>query len=710
MRGWSWRSEAVRRSLAVALLWFAGAAAAVPPAFDEVRRAHVPSEAQLLDRNGELLHELRVDDRVRRLPWVPLDAVSPALAEAVVRAEDRRFFEHAGVDWRALGDAAFDTLLRGSPRGASTLSMQVAAMLDPALRASGAHRTLAQKVAQIRAARELERTWTKRQILEAYLNLSSFRGELSGIGAATRVLLEKAPSGIDAREGALLAALLRGPNATPSVVAKRACHVAEARDCAPFERLAAALPQATGRSAAAATAAPHLARELLSKDARRVATTLDARLQAQVIEALQRQMAQLAGRGVHDAAALVLDNATGEVLAYAGNQGAGSSAPFVDGVKAPRQAGSTLKPFLYGLAFEDRVLTAATLLDDSPANLVTPGGLYVPQNYDREFRGPVSVRTSLSGSLNVPAVRALLLLGPEHFAERLRELGFETIVESGEYYGYSLALGSAEVTLWQLTNAYRTLANAGQWSRPRVLPAPAGRGQRAMDPAAAWIVADILADRGARSVTFGLESPLATRFWTAVKTGTSKDMRDNWCVGFSRRFTVGVWVGNFDGAPMRDVSGVSGAAPAWLDIMQRLHRGEARSAPPVRPPEVTTARVRFVPDVEPEREEFFLHGTETALVMLKPDVEGAARIAYPGEGAILAVDPDIPPDVQRIWFRATSARADLHWRLNDEPVPARDGTALWAPKPGRYELVLAEASGTVLDRVRFEVRGTARAP
>lgn len=684
----------------------AATVSAAPRSFEEVKRAHVPSEAELLDRHGELLHELRVDPQVRRLAWVPLADVSPSVVEAVVRAEDRRFFEHGGVDWRALGDAAIDTFIKGAPRGASTLSMQVAAMLEPKLRAQGSHRTVAQKLEQIKAARALEVRWTKREILEAHLNLSAFRGELVGIGAAARGLFGKAPSGIDVREAAILAALLRGPNATPDLVAKRACAVAAGTDCAPFLMLSRASLAGPPRMEPRRAMAPHLARELLSAAAPRVVTTLDAGLQAQVLDILARRVGELGGRSVQDAAAIVIDNASGEVLAYAGNQGAGSSAPFVDGVQAPRQAGSTLKPFLYEQAIADRLLTAASLLDDSPANLATPSGLYVPQNYDHEFRGAVSVRTSLAGSLNIPAVRALMLLGPERFVDRLRDLGFEHVVASGDFYGYSAALGSAEVSLWELANAYRTLAVGGTWSRPHVLPAPAGRSRPVLDPGAAWIVTDILADRGARSTSFGLENPLATRGWSAVKTGTSKDMRDNWCVGFSRRYTVGVWVGNFGGQPMRDVSGVSGAAPAWLDVMQRLQRNDARGAPS-RPAEVVVQHVRFIPEIEPDRDEFFLRGTEVAEVVVKTAEGSAPRIEYPGDGAILAVDADIPSDAQRMWFRSTAFREGLRWQLDGVLLADRGGTIVWAPRPGRFELALVDPEGKVLDRVRFEVRGAA---
>lgn len=700
--------RAVRVAAAVVALCWACVAAAVP-AFEEVRRNHRPSEAVLVDRNGVPLHELRVEDRFRRLPWVTLDAISRPLVDAVVRAEDKRFFEHRGVDWRALGDATIDTVIRGSPRGASTLTMQVAAMIEPTLRPAGARRTLGQKWDQIKAARLLEAQWSKAQILEAYLNLAEFRGELRGVAAASRGLFGKAPADVDAREAAILAALLRGPNAKPALVARRACQLAGDKECEAIERLAQARLDVPPRLEPLAALAPHLARALLSREAPRVVSTLDVRVQRVVLEALERQLAQLWARHVRDAAALVLDNASGEVLAYVGNSGPRSSAPLVDGVKAARQAGSTLKPFLYELALEQQLVTAASLLDDSPANLVTPAGLYVPQNYDREFRGLVSVRTSLAASLNVPAVRTLMLVGTERFANRLRELDFGTVQESGDYYGYSLALGSADVTLWDLANAYRTLANGGSWSRPRVLPAPPGRALRILDPAASFIVADILADRAARSVAFGLENPLSTRFWSAVKTGTSKDMRDNWCVGFSRRYTVGVWVGNFDGSPMRDVSGVSGAAPAWLEIMTALHKGDGRLGPPPRPADVVEQRVRFVPPVEPERSELFLRGTETAEVVAKPDLVGAAHIVYPAEGAVLAVDPDIPEASQRIRFEASVQAEALAWRLDGQLV-GTGGEFAWTPVPGSHELLLEDAEGRVLDRVRFSVRGALPTP
>jgi len=688
------------------LLLLAPALAFAVPAFETVKHEYISTEGVLLDRNGEPIHELRVDLHGRRLPWVPLTEVSPALVDAVIRAEDKRFFHHGGVDWLALSDAAWGSLFSSKPRGASTLSMQVAAMLEGKLKRGKEHRTLGQKWDQINAARALEKAWTKRQILEAYLNLSTFRGELQGVGAASRALFDKQPSGLNEREARLMAVLLRGPNATSEAVAKRACALGSAmrppQPCEGLDSLAHQALEGASNPRPAVALAPHVARMLVTAEQRRVQSTLDGGLQAFALDAVNRQLATLEEQHVSDAAVLVVDNASGEVLAYVGNSGESSSARYVDGVKAARQAGSTLKPFLYELALEQRLLTAASLLDDSAINIVTPGGLYVPQDYDREFKGMVSLRTALSGSLNVPAVRTLTLVGPELFADRLRDLGFEHIAHDGDYYGYSLALGSAEVSLWQLTNAYRTLANGGVLAPLTLTPGAKSAGQSVMDRGASYIVADILSDRAARSITFGLANPLAARFWAAVKTGTSKGMRDNWCVGSSRRYTVGVWVGNFDGSPMWDVSGVSGAAPLWLEIMNGLHATDAVA--PAPPPGVETAQVSFDPPVEAPRDELFLAGTATGRVAAKAPERIHPTIAYPGQGQIIAVDPDIPPDRQRVRFEATGAGANLEWRLNGEPL---DSSELWHPQPGRWLLTLHDATGTQLDAVRFEVRGSA---
>ena len=688
--------------LAVTLAVLSSATSAALPTYEKVKQDFLSTEGVLLDRNGEPIQELRIDQHGRRLPWVPLSEVSPAFLMALIRAEDKRFFDHDGVDWLALSDAAFDSLFSSKPRGASTLSMQVAAMLEESLKRGKEHRTLGQKWDQINAAHELEKTWSKQQILETYLNLSTFRGELQGVGAASRALFGKHPSGLNERESLVLSVLLRGPNAKPDAVVKRACALGKSmqppRDCDGLAALAREALAGAPNLRPAVALAPHVAHMLVGPDARQVSSTLDRGLQAFALDAVNRQLEALVQQHVGDAAVLVVDNASGEVLAYVGNSGESSTARYVDGVKAARQAGSTLKPFLYELAVEQRLLTAASLLDDSPVNLVTPGGLYVPQNYDHDFKGLVSLRTALSGSLNVPAVRTLTLVGPDVFVERLRALGFDYVTQDGDYYGYSLALGSAEVSLWQLTNAYRALANGGVLAPLKLVPGPRSGGQRVADRAASYIVVDVLSDRSARSITFGLANPLAGRFWAAVKTGTSKDMRDNWCVGFSPRYTVGVWVGNFDGSAMWDVSGVTGAAPLWLEVMNYLQAGGG-AAPP--PPGIETLHVAFDPPVEAPRAELFLSGTAVELVEAKAPEQTHPGIVYPGQGQIIAVDPDIPAELQRVRFAAVGTGEAAQWRLNGAPLGEGD---LWRPTAGKWRLTLHDSAGQQLDEVRFEVR------
>ena len=465
--------------------------------------------------------------------------------------------------------------------------------------------------------------------------------------------------------------------------------------------------------------APHLAHKLLTIPGQRVRSTLDFDLQTTAARSLRANLLQLENRNVEDGAVVVLDNATGEVLAWVGSSGDLSGAAEFDAVTAPRQAGSTLKPFLYALAIEQKRLSAASLLDDSPIRISTSSGLYVPQNYDKHFVGPVSLRMALGSSLNVPAVRTLLLVGPDAFHQRLQQLGFDTLRETGDYYGYSLALGSADVSLLALSNAYRTLANGGQWRPMVTAPGASGtvRARPALTPQATAIVADILADRSARIHTFGLDSALATRYWTAVKTGTSKDMRDNWCIGYSRKYTVGVWVGNAGGEPMHDVSGVSGAAPVWLEVMDYLHRErgslKVRSDPPPLPNGVEMRTIRFEPALEPTRRELFVAGTAQDVIRANDATwdrlgpgsmtkASLARIAYPGEGAVIGLDPDIPPANQQVMFKASGGLpAGWSWRMDGR----RHKATAWFPMPGKHQLQLLDAQGEVVDTVGFEVRG-----
>lgn len=682
-----------------------------PPRFDQVRARWTPSEAYLLDRHGGTLQTLRIDPKVRRLAWTPLADISPALLKAIVLAEDRRFEWHPGIDPWAMAGAVADRVLHGRRRGASTLSMQLAAFLDPGLnRRQG--RSLPQKFRQMSAALALERGWTKPQILEAYFNLAGFRGELQGIAATSEALFGKRPSGLNEAESVLLAALLPAPQSSLAGLAARAHAIAQAGGFragpSTLNALAEAALSRKSSFPAEANGAPHLARRFLKQPGQQVRTTLDARWQRAAQTALERQLSGLGGQNVRDAAAVAVDNATGDILAYVGSAGTATRARGVDGVAARRQAGSTLKPFLYGLAFERGYLTAASVLEDSPVNLETATGLYIPQDYDRDFKGPVSARTALASSLNVPAVRALVLVGVDRFRDRLREFGYAGLTESGEYYGFSLALGSAEVSLLEQANAYRALANGGVWRPLRMLmdETPGEAPRPAMGAEAAYIVADILSDGASRAMTFGLDSPLATRYWSAAKTGTSKNMRDNWCLGFSRRYTVGVWVGNFEGDAMRNVSGVSGAAPAWLEIMDALNAAEQGSRPEP-PPGLVARAIRYEPSIEPPRREWFVAGTESELIRLAVAGSGAPRIESPPRNVIIALDPDIPARHQQVWFKARGGET-AGFVLDGAALGPAGHPLAWAPYPGNHLLELRGGNGKVLDSVRFQVRGGGR--
>lgn len=558
---------------------------------------------------------------------------------------------------------------------------------------------------------EIEKSWSKTEIFEAYLNLVTFRGELQGIGAASRALLGKDPHGLDQSESLLLASLIRSPNASSSDLVKRVSHLNQAMGWQIGEEeirsevrqifLGPNFPQPR------VNLAPHLARHLLKggSPGSTVTSTLDSRIQRFVLDCLVQHLLPLRTQNMKDGAILVVENNTGDVLAYVSYSGEPLSARFVDGIQAKRQAGSTLKPFLYGLSFERRILTPASLLDDSPLDIAVLSGVYQPRNYDSHFEGLVTSRVALASSLNVPAVKTLSLVGVEPFLNKLRQLGIKGLNESGDFYGPSLALGSADVSLWELTNAYRSLANEGVWGPLRLISDEdaSARMKRLFSKEASFLISDILSDREARSITFGLENSLSTRFWTAVKTGTSKDMRDNWCIGYSRKYTVGVWTGNFSGEPMWNVSGITGAAPIWIEVMNFLHRDipsierEALSS-------LVRKKVEFSQNVAASREEWFIRGTE-------PDSKNQGigqfnpRIIYPPSGTVIALDPDIPLELQKIFFIAQTGENDFRWVLNGERIEAVGRTIPWTPEAGKYSLAIADGDGKILDYVYFEVRG-----
>ena len=421
---------------------------------------------------------------------------------------------------------------------------------------------------------------------------------------------------------------------------------------------------------------------------------------------LDRHLNRLKDQNVRDSAAIVIDNASGEVLAYVGATKT-SQSPHVDGVQAYRQAGSALKPFIYAKGFENQTLTSASILLDEPTVLTWAGGTYRPANYDKHFYGPVSVREALASSLNVPAVKAVTIVGLHQTYQVLQSIGL-THMKPPDFYGVSMALGAVEVRLEDLANAYRMLANGGRWSPLRYLKEDSVKQHAAprqvFNPETSFLISSILSDPMARAIGFGADSPLDTPFWTAVKTGTSKDYRDNWCFGFSQRYTVAVWAGNFNAEAMEKVSGVSGAGPSWYEIMTHLHRNEPSQAP-TPPADIVMKKVRHE-WLSQEHTEYFIKGTEPAQSVIQPAPGKRAQFVFPADGSTLVKDPHLDQNHIALFIRFQGeVPAQTRLQLNNDDLGAAVSPhRLDQPPRGSHKLSLVSPDGKVLTQVQFRVR------
>lgn len=568
-----------RLAVAVALSVAAvSLAAALTPLPVELRGPLSPVTARetvrVLDREGRLLREVGAGGGERSAS-VTRSTLGETMVRALIAAEDRRFFGHVGVDPVAVVRSAALDVARGRVvSGASTLSMQLARIVRP-------HpRTLLGKIGEALLALRIEASLDKDRIVTEYANRAPFGPGVRGVRAASLAYFDKEPAALSVAEAALLASLPRGPSAydparhAARLHARRDVVLGRLRDFglidAEAARTALAEPPDTRVMARPGASAFHVATAVARGDfgplsGPVIATTIDRELQANVEAAVAAQVRALGGRHVTAGAAIIVDHVTGEVLAYVGapdpfDVRAGG---FNDGVRARRQAGSTLKPFLYALAFDRGVIDPATPLADVPLTVPLAGGAFVPHDYDGQFHGPVRARVALASSLNVPAVALVAEVGEASFLDVLHAAGF-ALPDRPEHYGAALALGDGEVTLLELAAAYAGLARGGRGAALHVLRGdadPTERGARIVSPRAAALVADILADKEARLPAFGERSVLELPFPASVKTGTSKGYRDNWAVGFTDRVTAAVWVGNFDGSAMNDVSGVTGAGP-----------------------------------------------------------------------------------------------------------------------------------------------------
>ena len=528
----------------------------------------------VMDREGRVLRAfLGADDMWqirRRLADLPR-----SLIEATIAVEDSRFRYHPGVDPVAVTRAVLSNVRRGRVvSGASTITMQVAKLIEPK------RRTLSSKIIEAFRALQIELAFSKDEILEHYLNLAPYGGNLVGAEAAARRYFGKPARDLALWESALLAGLPKRParlrpDRYPQRARRRRDYVLyRMRTCGYIssEVLSQALRQPVAVKARAFPfKAPHLAEEVLRRSGGQkcVVTTIDGSVQGIARRALRRGVRELREAGVTNGAVVVIENRAAAVRALVGSADffAEADCGQINGTLAPRSPGSALKPFTYALAFDRGLCSPTQFLADVPTHF----GAYEPENYDRRFYGPVSAADALASSLNVPAVRLLNEVGPQRLADTLRSVGISTVGRPSTA-GLSLTLGACAVKLLELTNAYAALARGGLYQPYRVLEGePVSAETRVLSAAASFLIAEILSDTkrmGLRS----LHTSAGARPRFAWKTGTSSGRRDAWAIGFNPDYTVGVWTGNFTGRPSYALVGRKAATPIVREVFERLHR------------------------------------------------------------------------------------------------------------------------------------------
>lgn len=728
---------------------------------------HQPPGTVILDAHGTVLQ--RDARNGLRIP-VPLESIAPIMQQATVSAEDQRFWEHPGIDPIAITRAL---LSLGSQRsGASTITQQLAR--GRYLNGSG-EPLLVRKAHEALLAIQIEGREPKDQILGEYLNSVYYGRGAYGIEAAARVFFGVSAANLDLAQAAYLAGLPQLPGAydpanDPSLAKARQAYVL-ARLLDDGQITTNQVESATGESLyllppLAPVIGPHfvqfalgeLARvrpDLAGKPGLIIETTLDAGLQQEAERIIGQQVTKLADRNVTNAAAVSIDPRDGRIVVMAGSAGFDDAAHAgqVNMTVALRQPGSALKPFLYAAAMEHG-FTPATQLLDVPSSFPTPDGTYVPLDYDRRFRGPVSLRTALASSLNIPAVRTLDAIGIDTFLEMAHRAGLATLTDS-ERYGLALTLGGGEVRLLDLANAYSIFATGGRLPQPyavsrvrdvsgkvlyeHVRSEPA----QVLDPAIAYLVADILDDRDARIPGFGEVTPLDLPFRAGVKTGTTTNFRDNWTVGFTPQLVTGVWVGNADGAPMHDVSGVDGAAPIWRALMAASDAGASGWLE--RPGSIVEATVCDPTGLQPgtacptPRRELFVAGTQPhgvehyyvrrpdGQLLVNPPPEArswaagagltvafnepapALHVVQPPANSVLFIAPELSS--QELILRATAppGATNLSFQVDGAPAgtaPGPDARVRWRLEPGTHhvEVTAAYAGETLRASSTYEVR------
>jgi len=666
-----------------------------------VRRLGAPPLGQditystlVVDREGRLLRPFTTKDGYWRLP-VTADEVDQRYLAMLLAYEDRRYHKHNGVDPQALGRAALQAIWNGRVvSGGSTLTMQVARLLEPR-----PQRRFTDKLAEMVRAIQIEQRLSKAQILDLYLSLAPYGGNIEGVRAASLAYFGKEPKRLSTAEAALLVALPQAPEARrPDRVPVAARN---ARDRVVARLMKAGMINSDQAVAAQSEAAPlgrkqfpmlaaHLAERLAKPvtDGTFVHTTISRDLQAS-LESLARERAIAFASGV-SAAIVVVDNATGEVRAHVGGAGFFDKARAgqMDLASALRSPGSTLKPFIYGLAFEDGLVHPQTLIDDRAIRY----GAYAPENFDDSFHGTVTVREALQQSLNVPALQILEAVGADRLLARLRNARVNLVLPADTAPGLAVGLGGAGARLTDLAALYASLARGGEsvelhWQSKDHLSPPAPR--RLLEPQAAWMVSDVL---------LGAPVPVNSKSGSiAFKTGTSYGYRDAWAVGFDGATTIAVWVGRPDGSAVPGLIGRIAAAPILFEAFQRV---SARRVPLPPPPEgiILTATA----DLPAALQRFRPHGLPE--IASAGGGDGPLAIAFPPNGARVDLLGD--GTAAALALKALGGVPPFTWLADGVPVvtmePRRE--ALWEhPGRGFARLSVIDADGaTATAMVRVE--------
>jgi penicillin-binding protein 1C len=604
----------------------------------------ITTSVEVVDRQGDLVRAYTVADGRWRLALNGVQ-VDPGYIAMLLAFEDRRFLSHRGVDGRALLRSGLQALWNGQViSGGSTLTMQVARLLE----SSGTGRWQG-KLRQIRLALALERRLSKDQILNLYLHLAPYGGNLEGVRAATLAYFGKEPYRLTPAEAALLVALPQSPEGRRPDRNVQAAD--DARDRVLTRAVTAGVISADqGRAARTEPVpaarrpfpalAPHLADRARRADpaAQRIALTIDRPLQ-KALETLAAQT--VAGQGDRlQVAMVVADHRTGEILASVGSAAFQGDARqgFVDMTQALRSPGSTLKPLVYGLAFDDGLAHPETMVEDRPTRF----GTYAPQNFDRQYRGTIRLREALQLSLNIPVVQLTEALGPARLLTALDRAGVQYALPDGSP-GLAIALGGIGVTLQDMVQLYATMARGGVPLPLRWTPQDSEPGQRVMSPVSAWQVGDILA---------GLAPPPgAPANRLAYKTGTSYGHRDAWAIGFDGRHVVGIWMGRADGTPVPGAFGADLAAPVLFQVFARM-KPALDPQPPAPPATLLLSNAQLPQPLQRFR-------SRSAAFALSAD---APSVSFPPNGAEVELLP------QGLLVRVTGGTAPFSWLADGLPV------------------------------------------